>query len=360
MKQAVEQAVEQAVVVPHLQVKTKIQGTTLNMYESSQKIISLLQTPSWQPIKHFFNFLSIQQGEVLQRQGAPAKGLYVLTTGKVALSMQTAEKGSSVIAVLDGQGHFGEVALIDGANCLVTATALEPVNVIFMDAKYFQVLKIGFPNVAFELMSVMLHRAVTKLKSTLDGITDAITHSSPAIRSHFSLPVNECLSLSEGWPLQPITPKQLMSLPSFNVLTNQECERILNASKPLFAKAGQCVNQSGHRAMLLLVEGNVQLLHESNKVGLIFPPIKPGFMFSAERMINQSPLTSSLQIVDDAVFLAINELSLWNLRTTDIELYAKVFDMVMQSLAHKMRLVYEHLVMLAETYSLQLHHKSGI
>ena len=68
---------------------------------------------------------ALKQGEVIFREGDPAKELYVIKSGRVDIT-----SGNRLLATLGDNGIFGEMALIDKEPRSATVTAATDVEIV--------------------------------------------------------------------------------------------------------------------------------------------------------------------------------------------------------------------------------------
>jgi uncharacterized membrane protein len=97
-------------------------------------------------------------GQIIFREGDPAVAMYVIRSGRVAISVWTMENEELVFAVLGEGDFFGETSLLDGSHRTATAKAVEAVELIEIGADDFFKLLRSKPDVAISIMGVMARR----------------------------------------------------------------------------------------------------------------------------------------------------------------------------------------------------------
>jgi CRP/FNR family cyclic AMP-dependent transcriptional regulator len=95
----------------------------------------------------------LKQGEVIFREGDPAKELYVIKSGRVDIT-----SGNRLLATLGDNGIFGEMALIDKEPRSATVTAATDVEIVPVDARQFLFLVSQTPFFALKVMRVLAGR----------------------------------------------------------------------------------------------------------------------------------------------------------------------------------------------------------
>ncbi len=96
---------------------------------------------------------SFKQGEIIFREGDPATELYVIKSGRVDITT-----GNRLLATLDDNGIFGEMALIDKTPRSATVTAATDVELVPVNEKQFLFLVSQTPFFALKVMRVLAGR----------------------------------------------------------------------------------------------------------------------------------------------------------------------------------------------------------
>lgn len=97
-------------------------------------------------------------GQIIFREGDPPNAVYVIRSGRVAISVWTKDNEEVVFSVLGEGDFFGETSLLDGSPRTATAKALERVKLVeigFDD--FFKLLRLK-PDVAISIMREMACR----------------------------------------------------------------------------------------------------------------------------------------------------------------------------------------------------------
>jgi CRP-like cAMP-binding protein len=96
-------------------------------------------------------------GEVLFREGDAGAVMYVLQAGRVRIAREFAS-GERTLALLGPGDFFGEMAIVNGKPRTATATAVEPVRALVIDAKTFEAMVIGNGEIALRLITRLARR----------------------------------------------------------------------------------------------------------------------------------------------------------------------------------------------------------
>ena len=108
-----------------------------------------------------FNFLAesnipvwyLKPGETIFKEGETAKELYVIKSGQVEIQL-----GNRLLATLETNDIFGEMALIDSAPRSATAVAKTDVALVPISRKDFLALVSHAPTFALEIMGMLARR----------------------------------------------------------------------------------------------------------------------------------------------------------------------------------------------------------
>lgn len=99
-----------------------------------------------------------ETGQIIFREGEPALAMYVIRSGRVAISVWTMENEELVFAVLGEGDFFGETSLLDGSHRTATAKVVEAVELIEIGADdFFKLLRLK-PDIAISILKVMARR----------------------------------------------------------------------------------------------------------------------------------------------------------------------------------------------------------
>jgi CRP/FNR family cyclic AMP-dependent transcriptional regulator len=121
-------------------------STMLFKGSGSEKIENILE---------LFQERQIQQNTTIFTENMPAEALYIIKSGKVRISMMAREGEEQGLLLLGPGEFFGELALVQEANRLVTARAESPVELLLITRKDFQALTELEPAVAVRALLII-------------------------------------------------------------------------------------------------------------------------------------------------------------------------------------------------------------
>jgi CRP-like cAMP-binding protein len=108
-------------------------------------------------------------GQVIFHMGDEGAGLYLITRGRVKVSILSRRGEETILAILSGGEMLGELSLIDGKPRSATGQALEETEAFFLSRKAFlRFLRLRFDAV-MQVLSVLSHR----LRNTDTLLADA-------------------------------------------------------------------------------------------------------------------------------------------------------------------------------------------
>jgi CRP/FNR family transcriptional regulator, cyclic AMP receptor protein len=117
------------------------------------------------------------RGEVIFLAGDPGVNLCIIESGRVKLTLTSAELGREVALDHLGPGDiFGELALLDGEPRSADAIAVEPTRLLLLRRDDFRAFLISHPSVAIDLLADMSRR----LRRDAQTIQDAAFLDVPA------------------------------------------------------------------------------------------------------------------------------------------------------------------------------------
>ena len=118
----------------------------------------------------------IPKGTVLFREGDPGKEMYVLQSGKVAISKKVRDV-EKVLATLGPGEFFGEMAIISNKPRNATATVAENARLLVIDPKTFESMIRGNAEIAVRMIKKLADRL-----SEADAQIENLLMSDPASR----------------------------------------------------------------------------------------------------------------------------------------------------------------------------------
>ncbi len=117
--------------------------------------------------------LDCQPQHVLFRAGDAGDSMYLIESGKICISMNSADGHELTIAELSAGDFFGEMAMLDGKPRSARATALEPSKLATLSRDHFLSFVQGNAQVATEMLSALAHR----LRRTDELLQNRITRN---------------------------------------------------------------------------------------------------------------------------------------------------------------------------------------
>jgi CRP-like cAMP-binding protein len=116
------------------------------------------------------------EGHVLFREGDTGSVMYVIRKGRVRISRRF-EVGERSLALLGPGDFFGEMAILNGRPRTATATAIEPLQVIEIDATTLESMVLGEPEIAVRLITRLARRV-----DAANDLIDLLLHADPRVR----------------------------------------------------------------------------------------------------------------------------------------------------------------------------------
>ena len=99
--------------------------------------------------------ISIKKGQFVFREGESVKGIYFIYSGNVKVHKKWDSEKDLIIRFAKAGEILGHTGLGDDSNYLVSATALEPVVVCYIDMEFFESTMQVNNNLTYKLMRFM-------------------------------------------------------------------------------------------------------------------------------------------------------------------------------------------------------------
>lgn len=112
--------------------------------------------------------------EIVFRAGDPAKGFFLIETGRIAVEGAAEDGTPIVIDVVEAGSPLGWSWIFEPFHCEYTAHALEPVTAIFVDAAYLgqhRAADLTLSHELFKRTSQVMVRRLTAARAKLPGKT---------------------------------------------------------------------------------------------------------------------------------------------------------------------------------------------
>jgi uncharacterized membrane protein len=101
---------------------------------------------------------SYSSGTVIYETGEPGDCLYIVRSGRVAVSVEESTGETLLLDEHTAGGVFGEMSLLDGGPRTHTAVATEPTEVLLLDRQGLQDLISSHPHSAIDLLTIVGQR----------------------------------------------------------------------------------------------------------------------------------------------------------------------------------------------------------
>lgn len=121
-------------------------------------------------------------GEVLFREGDPGDALFIVVSGRVALSIRLPDGGSRELAAFGPGAAFGEMSIFERAPRSGTCTAAEPSELYALPAQEFFGLMERAPATANRVMFRLLNIITSRLRRTRGLVSEMVLWGEHASR----------------------------------------------------------------------------------------------------------------------------------------------------------------------------------
>ena len=112
----------------------------------------------------------LRRGDVLFAEGDDSEQLFLVESGRIAMSQRSADGRESVIALMERGDLFGEMPLFDGLGRSTEARALEPSVVTVVPYEPVQQIYDDRPGLLWSVVALLSHR----LRTTDSALADSV------------------------------------------------------------------------------------------------------------------------------------------------------------------------------------------
>lgn len=151
-------------------------GPALEFAEDVQEIFCrapLLEALDISETRVLCNFMvccAAPRGMTLLQEGGGIDFMFFLLTGRVDVSSEDEMKLGRPPSALGPGSTIAEMAMIDGAPCDHSYTAVEPVDLVLLTRKAFKDILMTYPRLGNKLLLVLLHSLSDKLRMKGVGV----------------------------------------------------------------------------------------------------------------------------------------------------------------------------------------------
>ena len=110
-----------------------------------------------------------ERGDTVFYQGDPGQNLCIVQTGRIKLSLMSAEGREIIIDLVGSGGVFGELALLDGEPRSADCVAIEPSELLVLDRPEFVDCLLKRPQLAIDLLAILSRRVRRDTMLLLDA-----------------------------------------------------------------------------------------------------------------------------------------------------------------------------------------------
>jgi len=104
------------------------------------------------------DYINLEKGELLFKQGDPGDSVYVLVRGRVCITVENPDGSVTPIDKLSSGIHLGEMAILTGGVRSATVRALENVQLIRLSKKGFELLLERYPDLFTQFYRTIIPR----------------------------------------------------------------------------------------------------------------------------------------------------------------------------------------------------------
>ncbi|MBN2646100.1 MAG: cyclic nucleotide-binding domain-containing protein [Desulfuromonadaceae bacterium] len=119
----------------------------------------------------FFNCRCLDAGENLWREGDNTNFVAFIVKGRIETKKETEFRGKQVVVgVYSQESLIGIISILTSEPRPVTATALEPTQVLLLEKKQFDLLNKEYPELGNRLLKGMLYCLSVRLKQSYERL----------------------------------------------------------------------------------------------------------------------------------------------------------------------------------------------
>lgn len=137
---------------------------------ASAELFAGLKPNHLAPIAEAAEMRDLHRGDVLFRQGDHADDLYIVISGRVAISNRSVDGRESVVALMEPDDLFGEMPIFDSQLRSAGARALEPSQVVVIGHAPVRKLYESHPELLWRVVDMLTRR----LRNMDNALADSV------------------------------------------------------------------------------------------------------------------------------------------------------------------------------------------
>ncbi|HEY5318961.1 MAG TPA: cyclic nucleotide-binding domain-containing protein [Solirubrobacteraceae bacterium] len=237
----------------------------------------------------------LEPGQALWRQGQAADALYVIASGRVAVTARLLGEQQSALAELGPRDVLGELALLDGGTRTAGVRALELTRLLSLSLADFRAVVLSRDQGARELRRRLTGLACSRLGARHRALAATLAGRPPEVRPALRRPTE-----------RP-DPAYLLRLPFFRNFRRVELDALLAGASIEQVQAGDLLLAEGERSAGLFVtlNGAVEEVIRRNGHTIRLALLGPGRGFGYAGLIAGGATTAAAAARERSVVLVI-------------------------------------------------------
>lgn len=280
--------------------------------------------------------VSLEEGQLVFRQGDEADGMYVIEQGQVRISARVLGEDEVELAVVGPGEVLGEFSLVDRGVRSASARAIAPSRALFFSSRHFEVLRTDLRPAAFKTMRRISRELFERLRSgdhEIDARSGAVT--ARCLPAWVHGPVSP---LGDPVATQTLDRRVLRVLPFFRALTPDETEELLGLLTAWQVPKGRIFFRQGSAgtSCFLIARGAVQATLEKGADVVNLAVLGPGNIFGLS-LIEHGTRTATCYARERAVVLEIRRDDFERLFAGSTSIAFKFFEALNETLIAQLR-----------------------
>ncbi len=274
---------------------------------------------------NLFEIKYYKKNEIILRQGETSKGLYILKSGSVSVSIKLPGTLPDKIKLKGNNLFFGEVSLIEDSITTATVQAEKAACFFFLSTSQFQSLNIIFPELFIKLLNVIrevvLNRTynnfknIKKFSPELNKSSRHYNYQKTTMKTNFiTIPFLRCIEL-------------------FNVLNDKELSFLLHHMTVISLKKHSLLSNHKTSSTYFIVQGCIQclLVNEQGFHQIMLMPPSGLIDFNILSYFKNEILFLTQE---DSLLFCLDQKTINNIQIKYPSIYYRLLKLSMLSLTH--------------------------
>lgn len=313
------------------------------MAENLLRTISLfddLDSVDLDSVTGMLEMRAIPKNSTVITQDEFGDGLYIIKSGKVAMTMQLPSDINVELARLSDGKFFGEIALLTDETAIASVTTLTDCEFLVLTCRYFDAMCITHADIAYRISQQVAALVGHRIRYRIDNIIQLLLDKEQKL-SYEGLSVTLPKQLSKPSDVHKVPRlEQLQVITFFQDFSAQEIEEVITYCNPIHINKRSVLYHQGDNSntCYIVLFGAAQQIVEYKHVNSKLTAKGPGTAIGVISFLDHKDRAVTTFIRDQAILCELTNKNAYALKKKNRMLWYKVHHQLVREQLTMMRL----------------------